>query len=329
MIQVEHLAKHFGRTVAVDGISFGVAKGEIVGFLGPNGAGKTTTLRVLTCFHPATSGRATVAGYDVFREPVEVRRNVGYLPENVPIYTDLRVEEYLRYRAALKGVPRAERRAAVGEAIERCGVTEVRRKLVGHVSRGYRQRVGLADALVARPPILILDEPTTGLDPNQRRRMKTLVRELADRHTVLFSSHILSEVQDVSTRILVIHHGRLRADGTPTELLERSSGRCLSVTAAAGVGTSSGAAVAACLAALPGVAKPQVVSEDGGYATVRAALEPGADPRDAAFARLRAAGLAIRELKLDLPTLEQFFAQMTEGAEEEAEPVSGRSEGSR
>ena len=315
MIQVEHLAKHFGRTVAVDDVSFDVAKGEVVGFLGPNGAGKTTTLRVLTCFHPATAGSASLAGHDVYREPVAVRRSVGYLPENVPIYTDLRVEEYLRYRAALKGVPRSERRAAVGEAIERCGVGEVRRKLVGHVSRGFRQRVGLADALVARPPILILDEPTTGLDPNQRRRMKTLVRDLADRHTVLFSSHILSEVQDVSTRILVIHRGRLRADGTPGELLARSPGRCLSVTAAApAAGDGSGAAVAACLGGLPGVVEPQVVSEDDGYATVRAAIEPGADPRDAAFEAMRAAGLAIRELKLDLPTLEQFFAQITEGA---------------
>ncbi|MHC4853932.1 MAG: ABC transporter ATP-binding protein, partial [Planctomycetota bacterium] len=165
MIRVQNLSKHFGPTRAVDDISFAVEKGEVVGFLGPNGAGKTTTIRVLTCWHPATAGTASVAGYDVFEQPVAVRQQIGYLPENVPIYPDLRVEEYLNYRAALKGVPRRDRRAAVDHAIERCGVTDVRRKLVGHISRGYRQRVGIADALVARPPILILDEPTTGLDP--------------------------------------------------------------------------------------------------------------------------------------------------------------------
>jgi ABC-2 type transport system ATP-binding protein len=323
VIQVDNLVKHFGRTEAVAGISFQVERGEVVGFLGPNGAGKTTTLRVLTCYHPATSGRASVAGHDVYREPVEVRRNVGYLPENVPIYTDLRVEEYLLYRAALKGVPRAWRRAAVGEAMERCAVNDVRRKLIGHVSRGYRQRVGLADALVARPPILILDEPTTGLDPNQRRRLKALVRELSEHHTILFSSHVLSEVEDVSTRILVIHRGRIHADGTPATLLAASRGRCLTVTASLrdpqDAARPSGPALVACLAGLSGLGKPQVVAEEGGYATVRAGLAPGADPRDAAFARLQAAGAALRELRLELPTLEQFFQQITES--DAAEPA--------
>jgi ABC-2 type transport system ATP-binding protein len=323
MIQVDSLVKHFGRTEAVAGISFRVERGEVVGFLGPNGAGKTTTLRVLTCYHPATSGTASVAGHDVYRAPVEVRRNIGYLPENVPIYTDLRVEEYLLYRAALKGVPRPQRRAAVGEAIERCGVGEVRRKLIGHVSRGFRQRVGLADALVARPPILILDEPTTGLDPNQRRRLKELVRELAERHTILFSSHVLSEVEDVSTRILVIHRGRIRADGTPAGLLAQSRGRRLTVTASLRDPTEpkagSGPALVACLAGLPGLGKPQVIAEEGRYATVRAELAPGADPRDAAFGRLQVAGAALRELRLELPTLEQFFQQITEGEAPPAE----------
>ncbi|MEE9127962.1 MAG: ABC transporter ATP-binding protein, partial [Planctomycetota bacterium] len=152
MIRVDNLSKHFGPTRAVDDISFAVAKGEVVGFLGPNGAGKTTAIRVLTCYHPATAGTAQVGGFDVFEQPVEVRKQIGYLPENVPIYPDLRVEEYLLYRAALKRVPRRERKAAVDYAMERCGVLDVRRKLVGHVSRGYRQRVGIADALVARPP---------------------------------------------------------------------------------------------------------------------------------------------------------------------------------
>jgi len=308
MIRVEDLVKHFGRTRAVDGISFEVERGEIVGFLGPNGAGKTTTLRVLTCYHPATSGRAEVAGYDVYRSPVEVRRNIGYLAENVPIYPELRVEQYLRYRAALKGVPRRERTRAVGSAIERCDVVEVRRKLVAHVSRGYRQRVGLADALVANPPILILDEPTTGLDPNQRRRMKALVRELAAEHTILFSSHILPEVEDVSSRILVIHEGLLRADGTPAHLLEMSRGRRISVTAAA-----ADAALTGALDGLEGVSQIRLVGRAGDFGTVEAALARDADPRDAVSRRLRDADVPVRELKLVLPRLEDFFEEITEG----------------
>jgi len=328
MIRVDNLVKRFGQTTAVAGISFDVGKGEVVGFLGPNGAGKTTTLRVLTCYHPATSGTASIGGHDVFAAPVEARRQVGYLPENVPIYGDLRVEEYLRYRAALKAVPRRQRRAAVDMAMERADVLDVRRKLVAHVSRGYRQRVGLADALVARPPILILDEPTTGLDPIQRRRMKALVRELAQEHTILFSSHVLAEVQDVSTRILVIHRGELRADGAPGDLLRRSRGRLLVVVA-----KMPSPQLLALLRDLPGVVAEAPANGGGGsdggehvgdlgaggspagdgFAAVVVAVAADADPRDAAFAALHGRGVAIRELRLQLPTLEEFFVQVTEG----------------
>lgn len=317
MIRVENLFKHFGPTRAVDGISFEVEKGEVVGFLGPNGAGKTTTLRVLTCYHPATRGRAEIAGFDVFRSPVEVRRNIGYLAENVPIYPELRVEQYLRYRAALKGVPRRQRGSAVESALERCGVLEVRRKLVDHVSRGYRQRVGLADALVARPPILILDEPTAGLDPNQRRRMKALVRELSEEHTILFSSHILPEVEDVSTRILVIHNGVLRADGTPAGLLEKARGRVVAVTAAL-----DEAALLAIVDGLPGVFEPRIVATDGDYRSLEASLGADTDPRDLIAERLRAAGAAVRELKLVLPRLEDYFEEITEGVDSGAGKAS-------
>ena len=308
MIRVDQLEKRFGQTLAVDRISFEVQQGEVVGFLGPNGAGKTTTIRVLTCFHPATSGTAEVAGFDVRRQPVEVRRQIGYLPENVPIYPDLRVEEYLHYRAALKGVERRLRKAAVGAAMERCGVVEVRRKLVGTISRGYRQRVGLADALVANPPILILDEPTSGLDPNQRRRIKELVHELANEHTILFSSHILAEVQDVSSRILVIHQGRIRADGTPQQLLQQSAGRHLAVIAG-----GSAAALRQALHDLPGLVSLAVEDGADGFAAASAAVGIGEDPRDAAYARLQLAGLPIRELRLELPSLEEYFRQVTEG----------------
>jgi ABC-2 type transport system ATP-binding protein len=309
MIQVEHLSKRFGSTLAVDDLSFTVGRGEVVGFLGPNGAGKSTTIRVLTCFHPASSGAVKVAGFDVMEDPLEVRRSIGYLPENVPLYVDMRVEEYLRYRAELKGVPKSQRRSAVHESMERCGVTEVRRRMVGHVSRGYRQRVGLADALVANPPILILDEPTSGLDPNQRRKMKELIRELAAAHTVLFSSHILAEVADVASRILIIHQGRLRADGSLRELLAHAPGRSLRVSARTGPEQ-----LGALLADLDGCTAPEVQAGTDGFATYTATVGHEADPRDAAYARLRAADLPVRELALVLPTLESFFAQVTTGA---------------
>jgi ABC-2 type transport system ATP-binding protein len=313
MIQVEHLIKRFGEARAVDDVSFSVGRGEVVGFLGPNGAGKTTTIRVLTCFHPATEGVVRVAGYDVSTHPLEVRRAIGYLPENVPLYLDMRVEEYLTYRADLKGVAKPHRRAAVAEAMERCGVTEVRRKMVGHVSRGYRQRVGLADALVARPPILILDEPTSGLDPNQRRRMKGLIRELAQEHTILFSSHILAEVADVASRILILHQGQLRADGSLDELLATAEGRTLCVTA-----KLDPTELAELLDGLGGCGASRVDVVEGGYARLLAPVEHGADPRDEAFARLRAKDVPLRELALQRPTLESFFAQVT-GAEIPAE----------
>ena len=310
MISVRDLQKRYGPTLAVDRISFEVQKGEVVGFLGPNGAGKTTTIRVLTCFHPANGGSATVGGFDVRTEPLAVRRQIGYLPENVPMYPDLRVEEYLRYRAALKGVPRRERSSAVERAMEKAGVTEVRRKLVGHVSRGYRQRTGLADAMVANPPILILDEPTSGLDPNQRRRIKDLVRELAQEHTILFSSHILAEVQDVSSRILVIHRGRLRADGAPGELVASTGRRTLRVEARA-----APAALAAALAPVPGLATAECRDRGEGIASLHAQVDGHADPRDAVATALARAGLAARELHLELPSLEEYFFAITEGAD--------------
>lgn len=314
MIRVQNLVKRFGQTLAVDDISFAVERGEVVGFLGPNGAGKTTTIRVLACYHSATTGSAQVAGHDVFADPVAVRRQVGYLPENVPIYPDLRVEEYLRYRAALKGVARRDRGKAVEWAMERCGVLEVRRKLVGNVSRGYRQRVGLADALVARPPILILDEPTSGLDPNQRRRMKGLIRELAEEHTILFSSHILAEVSEVSGRILIIDRGKIRADGSLDELLESSRGRQMVVVA-----RMEAEPLRTGLLALDGVEEVQLEAREDGMQEARSTLAADADPREAAFRWLARSGAEARELRLDLPTLEEVFRQVTTGTEVAAE----------
>jgi len=217
-IEVVDLVKRYGARTAVDGISFSVEDGEIVGFLGPNGAGKSTTLRILTCFQPATSGTARVAGYDVFTQGIKVRENMGYLPESTPLYTEMRVRSYLEYRATLKGVPRAKRREYVDSAMERCHVTDVRDRIIGHLSKGYRQRVGLADALVHRPRVLILDEPTSGLDPNQVRDVRDLVKEISDRTTVLFSTHTIPWVEQVCRRAIIINRGKIVADGTLDEL---------------------------------------------------------------------------------------------------------------
>src|SRR5437660_9288825 len=191
MIQVDNLTKYFGPILAVDHISFQVAESEIVGFLGPNGAGKTTTMRILTTFLPATSGIARVAGFDVMTQSMDVRRNIGYLPESVPLYPEMRVEEYLAYRAKLKGVERRQRQQRIDYCLERCRIREVRRRLIGTLSRGYRQRVGLADAMVHEPAILIMDEPTAGLDPIQIRETLALIKELGRQHTILLSTHIL------------------------------------------------------------------------------------------------------------------------------------------
>ncbi|MBL8725159.1 MAG: ABC transporter ATP-binding protein [Planctomycetes bacterium] len=313
MLRVQDLTKRFGQTLAVDRVTFEVARGEVVGFLGPNGAGKTTTIRVLTGYHPATSGSAHVDGLDVARDSLAVRARIGYLPENVPIYPDLRVVEYLRFRAALKGVPAKQRRAAVERAMHKADIVDVQRKLVGHVSRGYRQRVGLADALVANPPILILDEPTSGLDPNQRRRIKEVVRDLAVEHTVLFSSHILGEVQDVASRILVIDRGVLRADGKAADLVAQAFGRTLHVAVA-----GSPEALAAAVRDLPGLEPEPATAGPEGTARLTARVAAGADPALELGRRLLAAGLAVQELRISAPTLEEYFAWLTEGREQQA-----------
>jgi len=221
LIEVKSLTKRFGKIVAVDDVSFTVDKGEVVGFLGPNGAGKSTVMRVLTAFTPATSGSVRVAGFDPFWESMQVRQRVGYLPENVPLYREMRVVEYLFHRARLKDVPACERKRRVGEALDRCGINEVAQRVIGQLSKGYRQRVGLADALVNDPPILILDEPTVGLDPNQVRLVREMIRDLGERHTVLLSTHILSEVEMVCPRVLVISGGRIVAEDTTANLKKR------------------------------------------------------------------------------------------------------------
>ena len=227
MIQIAELSKNYGRHQAVDKISFDVAPGEIVGFLGPNGAGKTTTLRMLTGFLPPTSGAARIAGHDIFRESLEVRKHIGYMPENVPLYTEMRVREYLRFRGALRGLSGGNLRKRLGEVLEICGLEDVRRKMIKTLSKGYRQRVGLADALIHEPDLLILDEPTNGLDPNQIRSIRRLIKDLGEKHTILLSTHILSEVEMTCNKVVIIDEGRVKAADTPKNLVSsmRRAGR--------------------------------------------------------------------------------------------------------
>jgi ABC-2 type transport system ATP-binding protein len=222
VIHVSNLTKYYGDYAAVRDVSFDVPAGQVVGFLGPNGAGKTTTMRILAGFLTATSGKATIAGYDVFWQPVEVRRRIGYMPENCPLYPEMRVTEYLRFRAGIKGMHGWKRRQRIGYVLERCWLTDVRRQLVGTLSKGYKQRVGLADTLLADPPVLILDEPTAGLDPSQIRETRKLIRELGQEHTLLLSTHILPEVEMTCDNVIIIHRGRVVASGPLKELAKQA-----------------------------------------------------------------------------------------------------------
>jgi ABC-2 type transport system ATP-binding protein len=303
MIEVKHLTKYFGPVLAVDDINFQVAKGEVVGFLGNNGAGKTTTMRILTTYLPATSGVATVAGFDVMSQSMEVRRNIGYLPENVPLYHEMRVEEYLDYRAKLKGVPRKERQRRIDHCLDRCRIREVRRRLNGTLSKGYRQRVGLADSMIHDPPILILDEPTVGLDPVQRRETLALIRELGHSHTIMLSTHILAEVEAVCERVLIINMGRLGLAKKLTEL-ETDSVIVLEVR-----GPTE--QIAGALRATDGVAQVSSLSSPGdGLAAFEVRTRGNQDLRERISERMAKNGWVIRRLDLRRRNLEDRFLEV-------------------
>ncbi|WP_437959620.1 ABC transporter ATP-binding protein [Sorangium sp. So ce119] len=310
MIEVEHLSKSYGPHQAVSDLSFRVNQGEIVGFLGPNGAGKSTTLRILAGFLGATSGRVRVAGYDIAEEPMRARASLGYMPETSPLYPEMRVSEYLAFRAELKLVPRRARRDAVARALRDARVEDVASVMIGHLSKGYRQRVGLADALVGDPPLLILDEPTAGLDPNQIREVRALVRRLGRDRTVLLSTHILSEVEATCTRAVVIARGRLVAEGSIDELraMRRASGVRLVVRGAAD----------AALAAARGAADVRSAEAEpaGEAARITVEFDAAADPGEATERLVRAlvgAGIGVRELVPHAPSLEQVFSELTAG----------------
>jgi len=310
MVKVDRLVKRYGPIAAVDGISFEVARGEVVGFLGPNGAGKTTTMRILTCFMPATSGSASVGGHDVFTESLEVRRKIGYLPEAVPLYPEMRVIEYLNHRARLKGVPPRERTQRVAYVMDRCGVTDVRRKLIGGISKGYRQRVGLAEALVSDPPVLFLDEPTIGLDPNQIREVRQLIRDLGDDHTVLLSTHILPEVAMVCKRVIIIHNGKLVFQET-LDAIEKHGAQAMRVIVEARVPPGADASL---LGDVPGVLSVRA-AEAGALTRFELKVAPDADVREEVFRRAVRNGWTLRELRAEKTSLEDVFMRVT--AEEE------------
>jgi gliding motility-associated transport system ATP-binding protein len=302
-IQVDKLSKHYGQVVAVDRISFQVKPGELVGFLGPNGAGKSTTMRILTTFLPATSGIAYVRGFDVMAESMEVRKFLGYLPESVPLYPEMRIDEYLLYRAKLKGVERAKRAARIDWCLDRCRIREVRRRLIGTLSKGYRQRVGLADALVNDPPVLVLDEPTTGLDPIQIRETLNAIKDLAGSHTVLLSTHILPEVEAICDRVIIINRGTLRWDGKLSELAMKAPVLLVDVRGPAND-------VKQWLEHESGVGRVRLVSHDKEMASFELETINNADLREALAKRIIEKGWALRRLDLRRQKLEDLYTSV-------------------
>jgi ABC-2 type transport system ATP-binding protein len=301
MIEVDRLSKRFGSYKAVQGLRFDVGRGEIVGLLGPNGAGKTTTMRMLTTYLSPTSGRARLAGHDVLDEPLEVRRKVGYLPENVPLYPEMRVSEYLRHRSRLKDVPRADRRRAIGEVVSRCQLGDVENRIIGQLSRGFRQRVGLAEAMVHDPEILILDEPTAGLDPLQIREVRDLIRELSERHTVLLCTHILSEVEAVCSRVIIIARGSIALDDQLANLGRQGA---IAVEARGPVDS-----IRAALETIAGVERVAVARRDAEHGSFIVHTRDARDLREAISMKLVSNGWPLRQLDLERSSLEERFAQ--------------------
>ena len=306
MISVSRLTKAYGPHVAVDDVSFDVPKGQVVGFLGPNGAGKSTTIRMLACYLPPTSGGATVNGFDIFRQSEQVRASLGYLPESTPLYTEMRVEEYLDFRGRLRRMPRARRRQRIDYVLERCWLTDRRRTVIAHLSKGYRQRVGLADALLHDPPVVILDEPTVGLDPTQIRETRRLIRDLGGDHTLMLSTHILPEVEAVCDRAIVIARGKVVAQGTPDELRQSRQMQARVLVEC----RAPADRVTAVLGGVAGVGTVEILS-NGDYTT--AALRPagGTDVREAVAAAVAGQGWPLREIRLEAATLEEFFVRVT------------------
>src|SRR5258705_19861 len=313
IIEVENLTKRYAGHAAVDGITFSVQRGEIVGFLGPNGAGKSTTMRILACYLPATHGTARVAGFDVFTQADEVRRRIGYMPENNPLHLDMRVREYLKFRARLKGLGIRRSREQVELVMQQCGLTEVRRNIIGHLSKGFRQRVGLADALVHEPELIILDEPTIGLDPNQVRSVRQLIKDLGRHHTVLISTHILFEVEMTCTRVLILHEGRILASDTTENLQKLMSDRGQVIAEIAAPFSE----LKACWEQMPEIEDYDLAPADGEYVRCGLIAQAGVDVRPLVFAVVCERGWQMRELTRSRHSLEDIFVRVTRPNKEE------------
>jgi ABC-2 type transport system ATP-binding protein len=322
MIEVESLTKRYGRATAVDGVSFRVEKGEILGFLGPNGAGKTTTMRILTCYLPPTEGTARVAGYDVFKEPLEVKKRIGYIPETPPLYPDMDVDTFLDFCAKIKGIPSKERKARIADATEKCRIGDVRKKLIGKLSKGYRQRVGLAQAILANPEVLILDEPTAGLDPKQIIETRELIKSLGGEHTIILSTHILPEVEMTCGRVVIISKGRVVAEDTPQNLTRRLKGSgALRVEVRGDQGPAFDA-----IRAVPGVTAIRPRS-DGADATVfEVDTEPGRDVRAELASAVVSRGLGLLGLHQAGMSLEDIFLELTTTDSATAPPAAATPE---
>ncbi len=302
MIEVSNLVRRYGDFTAVDGVSFDVGDGEIVGMLGPNGAGKTTAIRVVTGFLPPTSGRVRIVGHDLFEDPVSVRRKIGYLPENVALYPEMRVTEYLAYRAQLEGMPKGEARGAIDQALADCLLEPVARKVIGTLSKGYKQRVGLAAAILHQPEVLVLDEPTVGLDPKQIIAIRELIRKLGKQRTLLLSTHILPEVELLCDRVVIIDRGRVIAEGTPETLRQSWQGEA-KVTVEL-VDTDDARE------ALEGVAGVETAESVGG-GRYELRCRPGTDPREEIFRLAVERGWTLVGLALESASLEDIFVRLT------------------
>jgi ABC-2 type transport system ATP-binding protein len=317
MIEVDGLTKRFAGHTAVSDVSFTVGRGEIVGLLGPNGAGKSTTMRILSGFLPATAGTVRVAGFDVFTQSREVRRRIGYMPENNPLYPEMRVREYLKFRARLKGLSRSRSRERVDVVLQQCALTDVGKKIIGHLSKGYRQRVGLADALVHEPELIILDEPTIGLDPNQIRAVRQLIQELGKTHTLLISTHLLHEAELTCSRMIILREGKILAEGTPDSLQETMS-RSLQIIAEIAAPLAE---LKKCWDGLAEVALFDITPTDGGFH--RCALTPRdrMDLREKVYAIARERGWVVRELTRNRHSLEDIYVRLTRQYDEEGEEL--------
>jgi ABC-2 type transport system ATP-binding protein len=318
MIKVEGLTKRYARTVAVDNISFEVEKGQIVGFLGPNGAGKTTTMRVLTCFLPPTEGKATVAGFDVLENPMEVKRRIGYLPESPPLYPEMEVVEYLTFVGKLKHIPSSELRRRVGEVMEKCAVADVRDKLISKLSKGYRQRVGLAQAIIHNPDVLILDEPTSGLDPKQIIETRGLIQSLAGDHTIILSTHILTEVEQSCERVIIISKGKLVAIDSVANLTNRLRGaEAVVVELEAAGGKPNPSEVQQRLEQVSGVSRVVMKDSRNGRLAFEVESLPERQIRAELARTVVNSGWNLNEMRSVGLSLEDIFLQLTTSEEKE------------